>query len=109
MVFLVTLIKGALGSSETSILTRTTWRNIPEDTILRPVYDFYVCGFVSVSLRVAEETDWVFMRTMYCRKCGKMWRYEAVSFVLIRRRAYVFRKMLENLLRRARVNVVTSS
>jgi hypothetical protein len=42
--FLVTLMKEALTFSETSVLTRATWRNIPEDTILLSVHSFMQQG-----------------------------------------------------------------
>jgi hypothetical protein len=50
---LVTLMKDALRSYETSILTRATWRNIPEDAILY----FYMLRLIKKKCDFLYEDD----------------------------------------------------
>jgi hypothetical protein len=56
---LVTLMMEALSSSKTSVLTRATWNNIPEDTIFHVLCCFITLGFVYFSY-----TNYMFMEVV---------------------------------------------
>jgi hypothetical protein len=51
---LVTLMKEALNSSETSVVARATWRNIPEDTIFHRLVHNSPSTLVPVWSHVSE-------------------------------------------------------
>jgi hypothetical protein len=51
---LVTLMMGAIHSYDTSVLTRATRRNIPEDGILQPLEESCVVSLAWVSTPAAE-------------------------------------------------------
>jgi hypothetical protein len=53
---LVPLMKEALSSSETSVLTRATWCNIPEDTILHSHYRECLKSFISNYIQLTSFT-----------------------------------------------------
>jgi hypothetical protein len=72
----VTLMKEAPGSSETSVLTRATRRNNPEDTILYTIHDYGQLGRRMFSCEMRRDEDINVWRIMSGRICGNTKRSE---------------------------------
>jgi hypothetical protein len=64
---LVTLMKEALSSSETSVLTRATRRNIPENAILHVKINFLTRNWLQFQVEEAQfYTKWLTEYSSYC-------------------------------------------
>jgi hypothetical protein len=66
----VTLMMEALGSSETSVLTRSTWRNFPEDGILHTHHCENLKSYKATVMPQDVWFDGMFTMMSVAKDCG---------------------------------------